>query len=123
MNLYLFCYALTAALLIRYLLKRIGSKWTWVLALAFVAVGSTFPFLTGLLVYMNDTNWWSKDYGRWLIGNPFVWDVAAHRELYLSIGAFWAVLAIAFNLQWFIERVKGFRQAEQVTGHSGVELE
>jgi hypothetical protein len=112
MNLYLFCYALTAAFLRRHVLKQISSKWTWVIGLMLFAIGSIVPFLIGLLVYMNDSDWWQEDYGRWLIGNPFAWDVAAHRELYLSIGAFWAVLAIAFNLQWFMERAKGFASIE-----------
>lgn len=112
MNLYLFCYALTAAFLRRHVLKQISSKWTWAICLMLVAIGSIVPFLIGLLVYMNDSDWWREDYGRWLVGNPFAWDVAAHRELYLSIVAFWAVLAIAFNLQWFMERAKGFASIE-----------
>ncbi len=109
MNLYLLCYALTAALLRRYLLKRINTNLTWLLALGMIAIGATIPFLIGTLAFMNNPDWWQKDYGRWLIGNPFVWDVAAHRELYLSIGILWAVMASAFSLHWFIERIRQFR--------------
>ncbi|MEK7833069.1 MAG: hypothetical protein AAB401_18410 [Acidobacteriota bacterium] len=109
MNLYLLCYALTAALLRRHLLKRMGANFTWLIATALTAIGSTIPFLIGMLVFMNDIDWWREDYGRWLIGNPFAWDVAAHRELYLSIGTAWALLAIAFNLHWFIERARKFK--------------
>ena len=108
MNLYLFCYALTAALLRRYILKRVGANLTWLIAVVMTAIGSTIPLLIGMLLFMNDLNWWRSAYGRWLIGNPFVWDVEAHRELYLSIGIAWAVMAIAFNLQWFLERVRLF---------------
>ncbi|MBL8190519.1 MAG: hypothetical protein JNK38_21050 [Acidobacteria bacterium] len=123
MNLYLFCYALTAAFLRRHWLKRISSKWTWVICLLLVSLGSIAPFLIGLLVYMNDSDWWREDYGRWLIGNPFVWDVAAHRELYLSFGTFWVVLAIAFNLQWFLERVRGFQRIERMGSQPFSDLE
>jgi len=35
--------------------------------------------------------------------------VAAYRELYLSVGIVWAVLAAALHLHWFIERAKAFR--------------
>ncbi|MFN0110463.1 MAG: ABC transporter permease [Blastocatellia bacterium] len=108
MNLYLLCYSLTAAFLRRHLLKRIGMDLTWLVATLLIAIGSTIPFLIGMLVFMNDIDWWREGYGRWLIGNPFVWDVAAHRELYLSIGIVWAALAAAFNLHWFLERVRQF---------------
>ncbi|MBS1791440.1 MAG: hypothetical protein JST85_27255 [Acidobacteria bacterium] len=114
MNLYLFCYALTAALLRRHLFKRIGTNLTWLLATVMTALGSTVPLLIGMLVFMNDLNWWREDYGRWLVGNPFVWDVAAHRELYLSIGILWAVMAIAFNLHWFLERIRQFIPQNQL---------
>ena len=109
MNLYILCYALTAALLRRHLLKRISTKLTWLLALMLTALGSTIPFLIGTLVFMNSPTWWQEDYGRWLIGNPFVWDVAKYREMYLSLGIIWAVMAIAFNLHWFLRRVQGFK--------------
>ncbi len=123
MNLYLFCYALTAAFLRRHLLKRIPPNLTWLIAIVLTAIGSTIPMLIGMLIFMNDLNWWREDYGLWLVGNPFVWDVAAHRNLYLSIGSFWAVLAIAFNLQWFLERIRGFRFIDPTDRLSVGELE
>jgi len=106
--LYLFCYALTGALLRRHLLHRIGTEWTWLLSLILLVIGCTVPFLIGALLFMND-NWWSENYGKWLVGNPFVWDVAAHRELYLSVGMVWAVLVTALNLPWFLARARAFR--------------
>jgi hypothetical protein len=123
MNLYLFCYALTAAFLRRHLLKRIGTHLTWLVAIVLTAIGSTIPMLIGMLVFMNDLNWWRDAYGRWLVFNPFVWDVEAHRELYLSIGIAWAVLAIAFNLQWFLGRIKGFGRIEPGSSLLAEELE
>ncbi len=114
MNLYLLCYALTAALLRRYLLKRISTNYTWLLSLALITLGATIPFLIGTLAFMNNPDWWREDYGRWLVGNPFVWDVAAHRELYLSIGILWAVMAIAFSLHWFMERAKNFKSPQPI---------
>ncbi len=109
MNLYLLSYSLTAALLRRHLLKRMSTNLTWLVATVLTSLGSTTPFLIGMLVFMNDIDWWREDYGRWLVGNPFVWDIAKHRELYLSIGAAWALLAVAFNLHWFIERARKFK--------------
>lgn len=109
MNLYLFCYSLTAALLRRHFLKRMSANFTWLVAALLTSIGSAIPFLIGMLVYMNDIDWWREDYGRWLVGNPFVWDVAKYRGLYLSIGTAWALLAVVFNLHWFIERARKFK--------------
>lgn len=108
MNLYLYCYVLSGALLRRYLLARIGTEWTWLLAAVLTALGSIVPFAFGALFFMGD-QWWSDIYGKWLVGNPFAWDVEAGRELYLSVSAAAAVLLTALTLPWFLERAKAFR--------------
>jgi hypothetical protein len=108
MCLYLFCYALSGALLRRHLLNRMSTEWTWLFSLILLVIGSVVPFLIGAMFFMS-SNWSNTDFGKWLVGNPFVWDVAAYRELYLSVGIIWAVLAAALNLHWFIERAKVFR--------------
>lgn len=108
MNLYLYVYALAAALLRRHLLGRMPARWTWVLSLILVVLGSIVPFAFGALFFMGD-QWWSEGYGKWLIGNPFAWDVEAHRELYLSVAVAAAVLLTALTLPWFLQRAKGFR--------------
>lgn len=117
MNLYLLCYALTGALLRRHLFHRVGTELTWLLGAVLAALGSTIPFLIGALFFLNRIDWWNQEYGRWLVGNPFVWDVKANRELYLSVGVIWGLLVVAFNLHWFGERAKGFN-AEVSTDQS-----
>jgi ABC-type Fe3+ transport system permease subunit len=113
MCLYLFCYALSGALLRRHLLDRAGAEWTWMFSLALLIIGCVVPFLVGMMVFMGSA-WWNTGFGKWLVGNPFVWDVEAHRSLYLSVGTVWATLAAAFNLHWFIERMKAFRSESTV---------
>jgi hypothetical protein len=108
MNLYLYCYALTGALLRRHLVSRLPTQWTWLLGTVLTTLGSIVPFAFGALFFMGD-QWWSDNYGKWLIGNPFAWDVEAHRELYLSVAAAAAVLLTALTLPWFLERARGFR--------------
>jgi hypothetical protein len=108
MCLYLFCYALSGALLRRHVLDRAGAEWTWMFSLALLIIGCVVPFLIGMMVFMGSA-WWNTGFGKWLVGNPFVWDVEAHRDLYLSVGIIWATLAVAFNLHWFIERSRAFR--------------
>src|SRR5262249_31300965 len=108
MCLYLFCYVLMGALLRRHLLHRIETEWTWLFILILLAIGCVFPFLIGMMFFMG-SNWWNTSYGKWLVGNPFVWDVEASRKLYLSVGIVWAVLAIAMSLPWFLARAKAFR--------------
>ncbi len=108
MNLHLYCYVLAGALLRRYLLPGIGTEWTWLLAAVLAALGSIVPFAFGALFFMGD-QWWSDRYGKWLVGNPFAWDVEAHRELYLSVSVAAAVLLTALTLRWFLERAKAFR--------------
>lgn len=109
MNLYLLCYALTGALLRRHVLHRVGTELTWLLSTLLTVIGSVIPFLIGSLIFMNAITWWQEDYGKWLVGNPFVWDVAPQRTLYLSVGIAWAVVAVALNLPWFLKRAKHFK--------------
>jgi hypothetical protein len=89
MCLYLFCYALSGALLRRHLLNRMSTEWTWLFSLILLVIGSVVPFLIGAMFFMS-SNWSNTDFGKWLVGNPFVWDVAAYRELYLSVGIIWS---------------------------------
>lgn len=116
MNLYLYCYALAAALLRRHLLAKVPIQWTWLLSVLLTTLGAIVPFAFGALFFFGD-QWWSDTYGKWLVGNPFAWDVEAHRVLYLSVSAAAAVLLTALTLPWFLERAKAFR-AEAPTEES-----
>jgi hypothetical protein len=110
MCLYFFCYAMTGALLRRFLFSRLGTELTWLIGAALLLVGSLAPFLIGYIVFFND-QWWSEDFGAWWVGNPFAWDNKGHRVLYASVAGVWAVIVAAMSLPWFIERVKNFRPA------------
>lgn len=112
MCLYFFCYALSAALLRRWLFKLMGAELTWLLGVTLLMVGSVVPFAIGALFFFGN-QMWSEQAGLWLVGNPFAWSVHAHRTLYASVGGAWAVLVAAFNLHWFIERVQSFQPPDQ----------
>jgi hypothetical protein len=108
--LYFFCYALTGALLRRFLLRRAGTELTWLISAALLILGIGAPIMTGYILFF-DEQWWSENHGAWLVGNPFAWDNKGHRVLYASVAGVWAALVAAISLPWFIERVKSFRRA------------
>jgi hypothetical protein len=110
MCLYFFCYAMTGAMLRRFLFSRVATELTWLIGFSLLLVGSVTPFLIGYVAFFND-QWWSEDLGAWWIGNPFVWNYKGHRMLYASVAGVWAALVAAISLPWFIERVKNFRRA------------
>jgi hypothetical protein len=110
MCLYFYCYALSAASLRRHLFVWLGTELTWLLGVTLMALGSILPFLYGYLFLFSD-QWWSKDIGVWLVGNPFAFSNDTHRELYVIVGSLWAALVTALNLHWFIARVRSFHPA------------
>jgi hypothetical protein len=107
MCLYLFCYALSGALLRRRLLSRVGSEVTWLIGVILMILGIIVPFLTGYLIFFND-EWWKTEYQKWLAGNPFAWSKEQSKILYLGVPAVWAFIVAALNLCWLIARAKGF---------------
>lgn len=107
MCLYFFCYATTGALLRRHLFSRIGTELTWLIGAILLFVGSLTPFLIGYLVFFND-QWWAEDFNAWWVGNPFAFGNKSHRVLYSVVAGIWAMLVVALNLHWFIERARGF---------------
>jgi hypothetical protein len=120
MCLYFFCYAMTGALLRRFLFSRVGTELTWLIGAALMLVGSLAPFLIGYIVFFND-QWWAEDFGAWWVGNPFAWGNEGHRVLYASFAGVWALVAAAMSLPWFIERVKSFRSALRTAASDAIE--
>jgi hypothetical protein len=108
MCLYLFCYALSGALLRRRLLSRVGSEVTWLIGVILMILGIVVPFLTGYLLFFDD-EWLNTGYRKWLVGNPFAWGKKPNEILYLGVPAVWAFIVAALNLRWFIARIKDFR--------------
>jgi hypothetical protein len=111
MCLYFFCYAVTGALLRRHLFSRVGTEFTWLIGAILLFMGSLVPFLIGYLIFFND-RWWTEDLNAWWVGNPFAFGNKSHRVLYSSVAGAWATLAVAMNLYWFIERVRGFNPSK-----------
>jgi hypothetical protein len=109
MCLYLFCYNLTAAILQRQLLTRVGSELTWLISAILISLGSLIPFLTGYLFFYKGDEWLKTEYLKWLVGNPFAWDDKQNKLLYLGVPAVWALIVTVLNLRWFTVRAKEFR--------------
>lgn len=105
-----FAYALTALLLRRYLLKKIPSEFTWLLAMILLVLGSTLPVLIGYLVFFND-DWGATDFGRWFVGNPFAWGYRGSRVFFLTVGVTWAVIVWLLSLPWLLGRFRQFRNS------------
>jgi hypothetical protein len=108
MSLYLFCYAMSGALLRRHLLSRVDSQVTWLIGVILMILGIVVPLLTGYMLFFDD-EWWNTGYRKWLAGNPFAWGKESNKILYLGVAAVWAFIAAALNLRWFIVRVREFR--------------
>jgi hypothetical protein len=108
MCLLFFCYALTAALARRHLLRKLGVELTWLIGLILMAIGAVLPFLIGYLFFFDDRWWTGVEYRKWLVGNPFVWSNASERVFYASFAGVWAVIVAALNLKWFVGRVREF---------------
>jgi hypothetical protein len=120
MCLYIFCYAMTGALLRRHLFSRVGTELTWLISAILLAVGSLAPFLTGYIVFFKD-QWWSEEFGAWWVGNPFAWGNKEYRALYAGVGGVWAMLVAAMSLPWFFERVRSFRPGSRVAASDAIE--
>jgi hypothetical protein len=123
MCLYFFCYALSAALLRRWLLVGVLSSLTWLIGLILMVCGIVVPFMIGYLLYFGD-HWWDNDAYNWLVGNPFAWTDKTGRGMYLVVAAVWGGIVALINLPWFIKRVREFRPAarkrEAESGFGGV---
>jgi hypothetical protein len=108
MSLYFFAYALSGALLRRYIFKMIPTAYTWVFGAMLLSLGSIAPMLIGYLFFFNDPGA-SPDFSRWFVGNPFAWDYRGHRVFFAVVGGVFAGLATALSIPWFIERWKQFK--------------
>jgi hypothetical protein len=122
MCLYLFCYAMSGALLRRHLLSRVASEVTWLIGMILMILGIVVPVLTGYLLFFDD-EWWNTGYQKWLAGNPFAWGKEQNQILYLGVAAVWAFIAAALNLRWFINRARDFRGSRVKMGQVIVEVQ
>jgi hypothetical protein len=114
LGLYGFSYSMTAVLLRTTLLKRwLSGKFTGLVAVFLLAVGSIVPYLIGYLIFFGS----AADSQRTaisLLGNPFALNNdAAFRSIFLMFAGGWAVIIALLNVSWFYGAIAGFRRPEE----------
>jgi ABC-type transport system involved in multi-copper enzyme maturation permease subunit len=109
MALYGLCYALTATLLVRYLLP-LKTTATFAIALFLMTVGCVLP---PLVMFFWDPAAWDLGSKLWMLANPIgvtaQHDDAAFRERCLWLTGIWAATVMALLVPWFIKQVRAFR--------------
>ncbi len=107
---YAFGYAMTGLTLRRWWLNRLNPKYTWLVALILLAVGSVLPFLIALFFLgpWRDL----EDLGVLLISSPFVLAIEPERLLYIAIAGTYAMVVALLNFVWFFKQVRNFRPGE-----------
>jgi ABC-type transport system involved in multi-copper enzyme maturation permease subunit len=109
---YTYCYALSAVFL-RNTLIKIQPVYTWVLALALLALGCVLPFLVVFLVHYRDWNFWT--HYTWLLTNPWsgmlvVGDNRMGTSYVVMVFVLcWAAIVTGLNVPWFIKQMRRFR--------------
>jgi hypothetical protein len=110
MGLYVFSYAMTARLVRhRFFDDRIHQKYTWIIALILMGMGSLLPITIGFVFFSG--NWQkSEDAGLWLIGNPFAFGMESHWPIYMFVAGSWAIIVLALSRLWFLEQIRQFQR-------------
>ena len=105
LGLYGFCYSMTAVFIRRIFLEsRLRAKFTWLIAVILLIIGSVAPLVAGFLVTGR-----APTGGVWLIGNPFAFGNDRDAAMYLVFSGLWAGLVAALNFGWFAEQIRSFR--------------
>jgi hypothetical protein len=113
LGLYGFCYSMTAVFLRTTLLaKWLSAKFTGLVALFLLAVGSIVPYLIGYLIFFGSPA--NKERTAIsLLGNPFALDVdSSFTSVFLMFAGGWALIIALLNLGWFHRAIAGFRPPE-----------
>jgi len=108
--LYTFCYCMTALFIVRMWLKRVASRYTWLIALIAMAVGSLVPVLVAFMLDPKHRAY-SSEQTAWTYGNPFIaLDCAPdYLDACLLLTGMWAVVVGLLNLPWILQQYKEFR--------------
>ena len=113
LGLYGFCYSMTAVFLRRTLLARwLSAKFTGLVALFLLALGSIVPYLVGYLIFFGSpAN--SERTAISLLTNPFALDFdSGYRSVFLLFAGGWALIIALLNLSWFHRAIADFRPPE-----------
>jgi len=111
---YAVAYTLTAGLLRRGIV-RLGARfphyYTWVLALALAALGSSVPLLLLLVLAYGSDNLWSLMEGDSPLTflNPVYLGEESGRAARIAFVGLWAAGVTAASIPWFIRQIRAFR--------------
>src|SRR5205085_11873445 len=108
MLLYFYAYAVSGALIRRWLLKRLDSKWTWNISIILLVLGMSLPVICGFLFFFEDA-WWQWDNKGILIGNPFVFGNSQNDKYYAAFGLAFAAIVSVLNARWVWARWRSFQ--------------
>lgn len=108
MLLYFYAYAVSGALLRRWLLKWLDSKWTWTVSTLLLSLGTILPVVCGFLFFFEDA-WWKWDSRGILIGNPFVFGSSKNDKYYAAFALAFATIVSLLNARWLWARWRAFQ--------------
>ncbi|MBN1675727.1 MAG: hypothetical protein JXR37_32085 [Kiritimatiellae bacterium] len=107
--LYMFCYALTASIVRRLLLRSAVSHGkTWVIMLLLIMVGTLLPVFTG---FVRDTLS-PHNKGTWRLGNIFTLGDESFRPVHMVFALSWAAAAVALSAPWLWRQIGAFKPLE-----------
>jgi hypothetical protein len=107
---YVYAYALTAALIRRWFLPKLRPFFTWIMAIGVGAVAFVLPSLTYLLAV--SFGFPPHDWLEWQVTTPLVlicWD-PGFRALGHWVASAWALSVALLNAGWIVERYRAFRR-------------
>jgi hypothetical protein len=114
---YAYCYALTAVF-VRLTLIKIQPVYTWLVALALIALGSSLPYLATFLIHYRD--WAFSTHYLQVLTNPgagmrLVSEPELRAEgVALAYVSCWAAIVTVLNGPWFIRQIRRFRPSPAV---------
>jgi hypothetical protein len=117
MLLYFYAYAVSGALLRRWLLKWLDSKWTWTVSTLLLSLGTILPVVCGFLFFFEDT-WWKWDSRGILIGNPFVFGSSKNDKYYTAFALGFAAVVSLLNARWLWARWRAFQPLSGAGGQA-----
>jgi hypothetical protein len=114
LGLYGFGYAMTAVFLrTTFLARWLSAKFTGLVALFLLAIGSIVPYLVCYLIFFGSPSD-SQRTAIFLLGNPFAMDfTSGFRAVFLIFAGGWALVIALLNLSWFHRGIAGFRPPEE----------
>jgi hypothetical protein len=107
MLIYVYAYAVSGALVRRVWLTWLQPKWTWVLSVILMGLGTLLPVMVGFFFYYGEWASWEKK--GLFIGNPFVFGNSELDKYYAGFALAFALIVTLLNLPWWRERWQAFR--------------